>query len=185
MKFITPLIVAAGIASAMPFEKRDTCTYSYNPNLYWISSHQPTDVATATNELNVNQEIGLVDTVVTFNNIPSGSYGCTLEYNYSPTTGAQVQGTGNPQQINVYALPGTLPSQITWDNIYPLKGSLVGTWNFPTGSALQTPEKIFINSFACASTMNYLFEVADTWSVYGGVFDFDTANSGISMAFNC
>lgn len=185
----TALIAAAsvaGLACAMPLEARQsTCTYSYNPDLYWISQHQPEDSNGPTNIININQDIGLVDIVASFTDIPSTAYGCTLEFNFIPDPSANVYGTGNPQQINVYALPDTLPAEVNWDNVYPLKGSLVGTWNFPTGTALNTPELITINSFSCASTMNYLFEVADTWSVKGGIGYTDTDTQGIAMAYNC
>lgn len=189
MKATAALIAAAsvaGIASALPLEARQsTCTYSYNPALYTISQHQSSDTNGPTNVININQDIGLVDTVASFTNIPSTAYGCTLEFNFVPDPSANVYGTGNPQQINVYALPETLPARVNWDNVYPLMGSLVGTWNFPTGAALNTPELIFINSFVCTPTMNYLFEVADTWSVKGGIGYSDSATQGIAMAYDC
>lgn len=188
MKLATSLLAAAGLASlasSLPLQARDSCSYIFEPTLYWISQHQSGDPATPQSSINIQQQIGLVDNVVSFSGIPSGAYGCTLEYNFKPNPNAQVYGTGNPQVINVYALPATLPSPISWDTIGPVTGSLVGTWQFPTGAALNSPQKIFINSFVCAPTMNFRFEVADTWSVYGGIADVNTASSGMSIAYNC
>jgi len=188
MKLATSLLAAAGlagIASSLPLEARDTCSYIYQPTLYWISQHQSDDPATPQPSININQQIGFVDTIASFSGIPGGATGCTLEYNFVPNPNAQVYGTGNPQVINVFALPETLPSPITWNTLAPVTGSLVGTWQFPTGAALNSPQKIFINSFVCTPTMNFRFEVADTWSVYGGISDVDTASSGMTIAYNC
>src|SRR5579871_623990 len=188
MKFTTSFLAAATLsvlASSLPLEPRDTCSYIFQPTIYWISQHQSSDPATPQPSININQQIGFVDTIASFSGIPSSAYGCTLEYNFKPSSNALVYGTGNPQVINVFALPETLPSPITWDSLGPVTGSLVGTWQFPTGAALNSPQKIFINSFACTPTMNFRFEVADTWSVYGGISDVDTASSGLSIAYNC
>jgi hypothetical protein len=77
---------------------------------------------------------------------------------------------------------GTVP--LTWDNTNGRTGSLVGTFNFPTGADLNTPHTIFINSFVCSPVMTYRLSIADP-QANGGVQVDEDATSGLRMAYNC
>ncbi|KAF2397127.1 hypothetical protein EJ06DRAFT_162109 [Trichodelitschia bisporula] len=191
MKFITTFALAVistvyGKTLALPLEARDSCQYNYLPQLWSISQHQPTSSnGPQTSVVDVNQDIGRKDLIVSFQNIPQGSWGCNLQFDYKPGHGAYVWGIGDPQVINVYAINGNLPTQPTWDNITPLTGSLVGTFQFPTGTALNEPKLVWINSLVCQSTLNYRLAVANTDRVKGGVYDTDDAGSGLRISHNC
>jgi hypothetical protein len=185
---IAPVIAAISIAStvtASPLQAR-SCQYTYQPTLWNIAQHVPETTSPAGNTINISQDIGRRDLLASFS-IPAGSTGpCQLEFDYQPNHGAYVWGTGNPQQINVFAINGALPAAPTWDNVAaPVTGSLVGTFNFPTGADLNTPKVIVINSFGCQANMNFRFAVANTETVKGGVYDVEDATSGFRVSHNC
>jgi hypothetical protein len=188
MKSTTFLImVATTLASscfAGPLHRR-SCQYTYVPTLYNIAQHVPETSSPAGNTIDISQDIGRKDLLASFT-IPTGVVGpCTLQFDYQPGHGAYVWGTGNPQQINVYAINGPLPGSPTWNSVEPLSGSNVGTFNFPTGDDLNVAKVYTINSFVCSSNMNFRFEVANTWSVKGGVYDVEDANSGLRVSYGC
>jgi hypothetical protein len=176
-----------GAVAAAPLQERDTCTYNYQPTLWNIAQHVPeTSLPGQTSVVDIHQDIGRDDLIVSFNNIPSNAWGCQLEFNFVPNANAFVWGQGDPQVINVYQLPAQLPAAPpTWNNIQPITGSLVGTWTFPTGDALNKPNKIFINSFNCNPTMNYRMAVANVDRVKGGIYDTVDGASGFTIAHNC
>jgi hypothetical protein len=184
--FLATSALCSTVLGAAVVKPRDSCTYQYLPTLWNIAQHVPeTPSGPQTSTINIQQDIGRRDLIASFTNVPAGSWGCQLEYNFVPNAAANVFGTGNPQVINVFALPSALPASPTWDNIQPITGSLVGTWQFPTGADLQKPKKIFINTFNCASTMNFRFAVANGDAVKGGINDVDTVSSGLTIAHNC
>ncbi|OCK84697.1 hypothetical protein K432DRAFT_378346 [Lepidopterella palustris CBS 459.81] len=184
--FTTIAITAALLSStlAAPLQPR-SCSYNYLPNLWSISQHVPeTPNGPFTTPFQVSQDIGKRDLIVSFTGIPSGSYGCQLEFDFKPNPSASVTGIGNPQNLNVYAINGDLPATVTWDSITPVTGSLVGTWTFPTGNDLKVAKTIVINSFVCQPTMNFRIQVAND-GAKGYVSDPEDATSGLRISHNC
>lgn len=73
---------------------------------------------------------------------------------------------------------------MTWDNTNERTGSLVGTFNFPTGADLNTAHTITINSFVCSPVMTFRLSIADP-NANGGVQVDENSASGLRMAYNC
>jgi len=189
MKSITAALLTATffvtVGLSSPLQAR-SCQSTYLPTLWNVAQHVPETSSPAGNTIDISQDIGRKDLLASFS-IPLGSTGpCQLEFDYQPNHGAYVWGTGNPQQINVYAINGALPNAPTWNNVAaPVTGSLVGTFNFPTGAELNTPKVTTINSFGCQANMNFRFAVANTETVKGGVYDVEDAGSGFRVSHNC
>jgi hypothetical protein len=195
MQFTTTILAAFLSASALAapvaeangayLDKRQ-CEYNYLPTLWPINSlsSQPASPITDRMQISRDPAEGFTDTLVEFDSIPQGSWGCTFELDYQPShRGVVNEEHGDPQQINVYALTDAIPAQPTWANVAPITGSLVGTFNFPTGDNLDTPARIFINSFQCAPTMR--FRLSMNQQSLGFVQNYDDAISGLRVAHNC
>ena len=107
------------------------------------------------------------DLVVSFADLPCppASYGAySFEFNFVPE--AQYSSTGEGQ-INMFKINGDIPSAPTYNNIQPLTGSLIGTFELPTGSDANMPKLIFINQLVCEPTINLRFAIA-SWSSQAG-----------------
>ncbi|OCK82943.1 hypothetical protein K432DRAFT_379970 [Lepidopterella palustris CBS 459.81] len=118
----------------------------------------------------ISQDAGAVnkrDDAISFNNIPEGSYGCTLEVDFP--AGYPITSSGNAQ-VYVFAEDG------------PSAGSQVGTVNF--ASSPVAPFKYVINSFTCRPSMSFRMSIGSTTDA-GSVAFADTKDAGITMKYNC
>jgi hypothetical protein len=202
--FTSLLAVTSALALPTTLQPR-SCSTLYEPQLWSIAQHVPeTSNGPFTTPFRVFQDIGKKDLVASFRYIPTGAYGCTLQFDYQPGHNAQVQdNAGNPAQINVFQVAdgGNFPCKkcsqdaeckadslcvgpLTWDNTDSRTGSLVGTFDFPTGADLNTAQTITINSFACSPIMTFRFSTADP-GANGGVQVDEDNMSGLRMAYNC
>lgn len=123
--------------------------------------------------------VNQTELVVTFNNLhcPPASYGpYSFEFNFVPE--AAYNSFGN-NQINMFRLPAQLPAHPTYNNIQPIKGSLIGTFELPTGTASNEPKLIFINQLVCVNSINLLFEIAQTSSEAGSVIYINKDGMGL------
>jgi hypothetical protein len=176
-------------ALALPatLEER-SCQTLYAPLLNRLPQHLPDDGSPGTTTpFYVWNEIGKTDLLAEFRYIPSGAYGCTLQFDYQPGNNPIVEDDiGDPQRIDVYRVSdgGNFPYTPTWDNTGPRTGALVGTFQFPSGNALNTPQLITINSFACDAIMAFRFTVEDD-NARGGVQVDEGTTSGLRIAYNC
>ena len=182
-KFLSALLLTSPTL-ASPLLTSRACSHVYSPSLWSISQHVPeTANGPFTTPFSVSQDIGKRDLIASFT-IPAGAYGCQLEFDYEPNPSASVTGLGDPQLLNVFALPAALPATVTWDSITPVTGSLVGTWSFPTGADLAVQKTIVVNSFVCAPTMNFRFQTANE-GAKGAVSDPEDGASGLRISYNC
>lgn len=89
---------------------------------------------------------------------PSNSYGCELGITF-PSDYTFPSYTGATPTLNIYTVAEPIPSEPTWNNISPLKGSLWGTVTVAAGTSA------IINSEACPTAANgglaFLVEYAD------------------------
>jgi hypothetical protein len=197
MKFTTHILAAILSASSFAapaaapeaelLDKRQ-CQYNYLPTLWHINSQTSQSGNPITDQVLIYRGSGptkgFTDTLVEFINIAQGSWGCSFEIDYQPNHGGLVTvDQGYPQQINVYQLTGNIPASPTWANVAPITGGLVGTFNFPTGADLNSPRRIAINSFACASTMH--FRLSMNQQSLGFLEWNDDTSSGLRIAHNC
>jgi hypothetical protein len=180
-------MLAGALALPATLQER-SCQALYAPTLNRLSQHQPDDGSLGTTTpFYVWNEIGKTDLLASFRYIPGNAYGCTLQFDYHPGHNPIVeQDVGNPLQINVYQVSdgGNFPYTPTWDNTNGRTGSLVGTFNFPSGAALNQPQVITINSFVCSPIMDFRFTVADDNARGGVQVDEDTV-SGLRIQYNC
>lgn len=120
------------------------------------------------------------DALVTFDNIPAGSYGCQLEAIFP--AGATVTSTG-ASQVNVYSLDRVAAPTDTYATS-PNNVILFGTITFasdPTG-----PTTRVINSAACAPSLSYRFSLAGDSGTAGSVSFAEIATTqGLQITFNC
>jgi hypothetical protein len=203
--FTSLLAVAPALALPATLQPR-SCSTLYEPQLWTIAQHVPeTPDGPFTTPFRVFQDIGKKDLVASFRSIPTGAYGCTLQFDYQPGTNALVQdNAGDVTQINVFRVSdgGNFPCKplffpsvkwskadrfavpLTWDNTDSRTGSLVGTFDFPSGADLNTAHTITINSFACSPVMTFRLSIADP-GANGGVQDDEGTTSGLRMAYNC
>jgi hypothetical protein len=202
--FASLLAVTSALALPATLQPR-SCSTLYEPQLWTIAQHVPeTPDGPFTTPFRVFQDIGKKDLVASFRYIPTGAYGCTLQFDYLPGHNAQVQdNAGNTAQINVFQVSdgGNFPCKkrwqdarckadclcvgpLTWDNTNSRTGSLVGTFNFPTGANLNTAQTITINSFACSPVMTFRLSIADP-GANGGVQVDEDGMSGLRIAYNC
>jgi len=187
--FASLLAVTSALAVPATLQPR-SCSTQYVPQLWTIAQHVPeTPDGPFTTPFRVFQDIGKKDLVASFRTIPAGAYGCTLQLDYEPGNNAQVVnngGAGNVAQINVFQVSdgGNFPFPLTWDNTNDRTGSLVGTFNFPTGADLNTAHILTINSFACSPVMTFRLSIADP-NANGGVQVDENSASGLRMAYNC
>jgi hypothetical protein len=185
--FTSLLTISSALALPSTLAPRQ-CGYSYQPQLWYISQHEPeASSGPDTTPFTVWQDIGKKDLVASFRTIPGSAWGCNLQFAYNPNHNAIVDAeVGDPTVINVYQVSdgGNFPWPITWDNTNSRTGSLIGTWHFPTGDALNTSEVIEINGLVCSPVLTYRFSVASD-SARGGVSMDTDAVTGLRMSYNC
>jgi hypothetical protein len=176
-------------APAMDLNKRD-CQTEYLPTLWAFNSVAPNGMVSTPDQWQMlitrgsGPTKGFFDTVVEFDNIPTGAWGCQFELDYQPGHGGFFANyEGNAQSINVYAVDGDMPAEVTWESMEPLKGDLVGTFDFPTADELDTPTTIVINSFQCAPTMRFRLSMNE--QSFGYIENHDDAISGLRITHNC
>jgi hypothetical protein len=158
------LIIAASFASLVaaaptssPLDRR-ACSVSYPQSIgFPINYHIQQDANRA----------NAVEPIVTFSNIPAGSYGCQLEVNFP--AGYPIQSSGSTS-VNVYSESGDS------------KGSLFGTVTF--ASSPVAPTKFVINSAKCDTLMSYKLAIASD-TLPGSVSFADTKDAGLTMTYNC
>jgi hypothetical protein len=185
---LTSLLSIGSVFALPPSLEKRSCSYKYQPSLNTIVQHQPTSSApTTTTPFTVWNEIGKKDILASFRYLPSGAYGCQLEFDYKPGHNPIVsKQVGDPTVINVYRVSdgGNFPYPPTWDNTAPRTGALVGTFHFPSGNDLNKASVKVINSFTCDAIMTFRFSVADP-NARGGVRDDEDLTSGLRISYNC
>jgi hypothetical protein len=205
-KLFTSLMAATSVMAFPATLQPRSCSTLYQPQLWTIAQHQPeTSDGPFTTPFTVFQDIGKKDLVASFRYIPSGAYGCTLQFDYQPGHNpVVVDSAGDTTQINVFQVSdgGNFPCKkmfpacggialtvatlgpLTWDNTNDRTGSMIGTFNFPSGADLNTPKTITINSFVCSPVMTFRFSTADP-GANGGVQVDEDSLSGLRVAYNC
>jgi hypothetical protein len=173
---------------ALPSLEKRSCSYQYQPLLNKIAQHQPeASEPTNTSPFTVWDDIGKKDLVASFRSVPSGAYGCQLEFDYQPGHNPIVsEDVGDPTVINVFRVSdgGNFPYVPTWDNTAPRTGPLIGTFHFPSGNDLHTASVKVINSFACDAVLTFRLTVADD-NARGGVQVDEDLTSGLRISYNC
>ncbi len=132
-------------------------------------------------EFRVSQDAGgtnNVDLVVSFANLPCGkSPGpFSFEFNFVPNDGYSSTGEG---QINVFKVNGNLGNRPTYNSVDAATGSLIGTFELPTGSDANQPKLIFINQLVCEPTINLRFGISQYSSSAGAVAYFNQNGMGL------
>ena len=118
------------------------------------------------------------DLIVSFRNLPCNtSHGpYSFEFDFAPEPEYSSEGEG---QINVFKLNGELPSAPTFSNIAAMTGSLIGTFELPSGSDANSPHLTFINQLVCEPTINLRFGITEYSSGAGAVVYFVKDSMGL------
>lgn len=109
------------------------------------------------------------DLVISFANLPCppASHGAySFEFNYVPEAGYSSSGEG---QINMFKINGDIGSAPTFNGIEAITGSLIGTFELPTGFDANSPKLIFINQLVCEPTINLRFGLTQYSNQAGAV----------------
>ncbi|KAF2116636.1 hypothetical protein BDV96DRAFT_686186 [Lophiotrema nucula] len=152
------LVSAAPKASSEPLERR-ACSVAYPASIGFPINY---DVHQDANGANARTNI------VSFNNIPAGSYGCQLEVNF-------------PTNYPITHSGASTVSVFTLDKNGKEAG-LFGTVNFV--SSPVAPTKYVINSATCSNLMTYELKIASP-TLAGRTAFADTKDAGITMTYNC
>lgn len=126
------------------------------------------------------------DLVLSFTDLPcppSGAGPFSFEFNFVPQSGYKSNRTNN--QINVFAVNGTLPANPSWANVGPLIGSLIGTFELPSGSDADQPRLIYINQLVCMNTISLRFGISIYSNADGAVAYFDGDGMGLRERSGC
>jgi hypothetical protein len=186
--FTSLSLLAGALALPAPEVEKRSCQSFYQPELNQLFQNQPdTGVQSTTTPFYVYNQNGRTDLLASFRYLPANIYGCTLQFDYEPGNNPIVTvDSGEPTLINVYNVAdgGNFPYTPTWDNTNSRTGSLVGTFQFPSGSALNEPQVITINSFVCNQIMDFRFSVADDDAI-GGVQVDENSLSGLRIQYDC
>lgn len=163
-------------------EKR-TCTTIYpTSSNYILNANYPTSVYPSGNTVKLAKEAGQsLSTLLQFNNIPSGSYGCQV--NVAFPSGVTF-GTGSTA-VNVYTNPVPLPAGgPTYSNPKPNSG-IFGT------TTLQSPQKSTVNTHCPESTDNGVLALTVAYPDWvsdqtTNSLEFTNApGNGFYMTYNC
>jgi hypothetical protein len=163
MQYLILAATLVGLASAAPTSQssplhRRGCSTAYPASIGFPINYEIKQDAGKTN---------VVAPIVTFNNIPAGSYGCQLEVNFP--TGYPIRSSGSTA-VNVFTESGAS------------QGSLFGTVTF--ASSPVAPTKFVINSATCEPLMSYKLEIASD-TLPGSVSFADTQDAGITISYDC
>ncbi|KAL6713360.1 hypothetical protein ACLMJK_008825 [Lecanora helva] len=119
------------------------------------------------------------DLAVSFTNLacPPASHGpYSFEFNFVPEP--QYNSTGQ-NQINVFRINGDIGSAPTFNSIEAVTGSLIGTFELPTGSDANSPKLFFINQLVCKPTINLRFGITQYSPEAGAVAYFQRDGMGL------
>lgn len=149
--------LVAGAPTSAPLDRR-ACSVAYPQSIgFPINYHIQQDA----------NRVNAIEPIVTFSNIPAGSYGCQLEVNFPARYPIQSSGS---TAVNVFSESGAS------------KGSLFGTVTF--ASSPVAPTKFVINSAKCDTLMSYRLAIASD-TLPGSVAFADTKDAGLTMTYNC
>lgn len=79
----------------------------------------------------------------------------------------------------MFKINGPLPETPTYNNIQNITGSLIGTFQLPTGPDADRPKLIFINQLVCEPTINLRFAISQDSSGDGAVAYFNSDGMGL------
>ena len=177
-----------GIASALDTR---ACTVNQPTTINRPSSDDPSghstfgdlDFVVSRDSSSSNTEVS----IVTFDKIPAGATGCTLQVQWPALTvnGFFAHGYNGQSEITVDVYTLNTPDTngtLTWDDL-PVPDTKVSQVNFPTvtSPAFQTN----LVSGTCSSSMSYLFEIDDFQSGPDSVEFTNRPALGFSLIYNC
>lgn len=86
----------------------------------------------------------------------------------------------------MFKINGALPAEgPTFNNVRGLTGSLIGTFQLPTGQDAERGKLIFINQLVCEKTINLRFGITQDSSEAGSVAYFNSKGMGLRERSGC
>ena len=188
-QFLISLLAGTSNTAPTPLSPRQ-CIIEYPSYQGFIQKQSPTVGANgpyflAWKDSGTNGAI--IDGLIQFSNIPSGSWGCQLEL-FFPERYPQLLGmNGGANKLYVYKTTGPIPSNATWNTAPPAQYLFGNTAVLPTNQVITSDTKIVINSAACQPTMSYRITIAPESNAGGVEFWQDNTypHAGFRMTHNC
>lgn len=119
--FALAIIFAASTAAPTEQVKR-SCQTEYSPTLWTVHSLTSFPAQPHKDQVLITRGSGptkgFTDSIVEFQGIPQGSWGCQFELDYQPGhRGYFSNESGDASRVNVYQVNGDLPAEVTWNNL--------------------------------------------------------------------
>lgn len=185
------LLLATTTATPTPIALAPRACQTLYPTSYQqISQSDPTTSFAQSDDFEASwsgpSAADAIDTLVHFTSIPAGSYGCQLAVAFPPDYPITSAGS---RLLNVYALPGDISAEDTYDDYFPNGGRGIPDGAYLFGSVTIDGGSHVINSKVCAENLSFLFGVASEEQAGETVFvdsgSDEDGPAGLYLTFDC
>lgn len=126
-----------------------------------------------------NGGLSNIDTLLYFDGIPPGSFGCQLAISFSPNYPLALSGNS---QLNVFKLSRNITKSDTYSTYFPQGGRGIPVGGFLFGTINPSTRKGIVNSGVCAPSLSFLVEIASDTAA-GSVAFTDAGNPQVINGF--